>query len=260
MSRNKLLTTQEIQLTEESRRFSEKLLRRPERTKRYLTEKEIGRGAMGVINLVHGQDLHRTRNMRLAFKSGFYVGGVKAVMMDWTRGAFPGGKIDTEEDAAEPRQAGGAVDFNPDGQLAFEKQEREQDPRSCFNRALLGIVGERFQGCVDGTFLDRMYQTYQEEGSPEDLEGWLLKRLEQEFVWIERPPEWRLESEWPLRNGVPTVFVTQYDVPDNEVAKMHYIGYETIYVFGFRVDESEEGVEVDHIVVSQLCPPQQFRS
>jgi electron-transferring-flavoprotein dehydrogenase len=70
---------------------------------------------------VVGKDLHRTRNMRLAFKSGFYVGGVKAVMMDWTRGAFPGGKIDTEEDAAEPRQAGGAVDFKPDGQLAFEK-------------------------------------------------------------------------------------------------------------------------------------------
>jgi len=70
---------------------------------------------------VIGKDLHRTRNMRLAFKSGFYVGGVKAVMMDWTRGAFPGGQIHTEEDAAEPRQPGGGVAFKPDGELSFDK-------------------------------------------------------------------------------------------------------------------------------------------
>src|SRR5439155_898652 len=38
------------------------------------------------------KDLYRTRNMRLAFKDGFYAGGVKAALMTLTGGRFPGGK------------------------------------------------------------------------------------------------------------------------------------------------------------------------
>jgi len=45
------------------------------------------------------EDLHRTRNMRLAFKSGFYVGGVKAALMTVSRGALFGSRIPIEEDA-----------------------------------------------------------------------------------------------------------------------------------------------------------------
>jgi electron-transferring-flavoprotein dehydrogenase len=49
-------------------------------------------------------DLRKTRNMRLAFKSGFYTGGMKASLMTVTGGAFPGGKISVEPDADEPRE------------------------------------------------------------------------------------------------------------------------------------------------------------
>jgi len=51
-------------------------------------------------------DLYRTRNMRLAFKDGFYVGGVKAGMMTLTGGRFPGGMIAMEADAAIARRSG----------------------------------------------------------------------------------------------------------------------------------------------------------
>lgn len=61
----------------------------------------------GYDGLVRGSyvrdDIHRTRNMRLAFKSGFWSGGVKAALMTLTRGGLPGGRIEVEEDAAEPR-------------------------------------------------------------------------------------------------------------------------------------------------------------
>jgi electron-transferring-flavoprotein dehydrogenase len=67
------------------------------------------------------QDLHRTRNMRLAFKSGFYAGGAKAALMTLTGGAFPGGRIDTAEDAAEPRKVTPATPFKPDGKRTFNK-------------------------------------------------------------------------------------------------------------------------------------------
>jgi electron-transferring-flavoprotein dehydrogenase len=67
-------------------------------------------------------DLRRTRNMRLAFKAGFWRGGAKAGLMTLTGGRFPGGRIAVEEDAAEPRAlAGETAPFVPDGTLTFSK-------------------------------------------------------------------------------------------------------------------------------------------
>jgi electron-transferring-flavoprotein dehydrogenase len=68
------------------------------------------------------KDLKKTRNMRLAFKSGFFVGGAKAGLMSLTGGVFPGGKIAVEEDAAEERTLGpGGPATTPDGKLTFSK-------------------------------------------------------------------------------------------------------------------------------------------
>ena len=68
------------------------------------------------------KDLKKTRNMRLAFKSGFVVGGVKAGLMTVTGGAFPGGKISIEEDAADTKHLGPAPEkVVPDGKLTFSK-------------------------------------------------------------------------------------------------------------------------------------------
>lgn len=66
-------------------------------------------------------DLYRTRNMRLAFKDGFYLGGVKASLMTVTGGRFPGGKIDMPADADTPRDPAPAAAFTPDGVLTFSK-------------------------------------------------------------------------------------------------------------------------------------------
>src|SRR5881296_3623872 len=50
------------------------------------------------------RDLHRTRNMRLAFQDGFYVGGFKAALMTLTGGRFPGWRISMERDAEVARR------------------------------------------------------------------------------------------------------------------------------------------------------------
>ena len=44
-------------------------------------------------------DLYRTRNMRLAFRDGFYLGGLQAGLMTLTGGRFPGGKYWMHADA-----------------------------------------------------------------------------------------------------------------------------------------------------------------
>lgn len=69
------------------------------------------------------QDLYRRRNMRLAFKDGLYVGGVKAMLMTLSGGAFPGRKIRVEADRQIPRRIQPASSFTPDGQLTFSKTD-----------------------------------------------------------------------------------------------------------------------------------------
>lgn len=50
-----------------------------------------------------GSDLKKVRNLRHAFKSGFYSGGLKAGLMTVTAGAFPGDGHYPEEDADEAK-------------------------------------------------------------------------------------------------------------------------------------------------------------
>jgi electron-transferring-flavoprotein dehydrogenase len=66
-------------------------------------------------------DLYRTRNVRLAFKDGFFVGGAKAGLMTLTGGRMPGGKIDMDADAATPRVVSAPRPFTPDNVLTFGK-------------------------------------------------------------------------------------------------------------------------------------------
>jgi len=66
-------------------------------------------------------DMYQTRNMRLAFKEGLWVGGIKAGIMTLTRGRFPGARISMTRDADAPRQPGTPPTFAPDGKLTFGK-------------------------------------------------------------------------------------------------------------------------------------------
>jgi electron-transferring-flavoprotein dehydrogenase len=66
-------------------------------------------------------DMRKTRNMRLAFKRGFYLGGAQAGLMTLTGGAFPGGMISMHSDAEAPRTRATAEPFVPDNTLTFSK-------------------------------------------------------------------------------------------------------------------------------------------
>jgi len=74
-----------------------------------------------VDNSYVAQDLYRTRNMRLAFKHGFFAGGARAGLMTLTGGRFPGGKIDMPADAEVPRTVTPARPLAVDNRLTFSK-------------------------------------------------------------------------------------------------------------------------------------------
>ncbi len=68
------------------------------------------------------KDLYRTRNIRLAFKSGFVGGSVKAGLMTVTGGALLGRKVQVPDDVSEHRVLGnGGPSVAPDGKLTFSK-------------------------------------------------------------------------------------------------------------------------------------------
>ena len=67
------------------------------------------------------EDMQRTRNVRLAFKSGFYLGGVKAGLATITGGRLPGGKIEMHADAGQPRDVETEKPFVPDNVMTFSK-------------------------------------------------------------------------------------------------------------------------------------------
>jgi electron-transferring-flavoprotein dehydrogenase len=91
-----------------------------------LRKGDVGAGSLAAYDAAVNrsfiiEDLRKRRNMRLAFKSGFYMGGFKSVLMTLTGGAFPGGRIESETDAHEPRYLGSEPAFTPDGKLTFSK-------------------------------------------------------------------------------------------------------------------------------------------
>jgi len=66
-------------------------------------------------------DLRTTRNMRLAFKHGFWRGGLESGLMTVSRGRFPGRRIPVPVDAAEARATRRLEPFTPDGVLTLSK-------------------------------------------------------------------------------------------------------------------------------------------
>jgi electron-transferring-flavoprotein dehydrogenase len=70
---------------------------------------------------VIARDLHRTRNMRLAFKRGFYVGGAKAALMTLSGGRLFGGAMEVEEDAAEEKRIGAPASFTSVANVTVSK-------------------------------------------------------------------------------------------------------------------------------------------
>jgi electron-transferring-flavoprotein dehydrogenase len=67
-------------------------------------------------------DLYHRRNMRLAFQeNNFYLSGLKAGLMTFSRGALFGGKIESHSDSEVVREVTAPKPFVPDGKLTFSK-------------------------------------------------------------------------------------------------------------------------------------------
>ena len=111
----------------DSLRHAVRDLRRAGGLRRAQGRRHLGRGARSLRSAVDGsyivEDLYHTRNMRLAFKDGFYMGGVKAGLMTLTGGASRAARSRCRKSEA-PRSAApptGRAAVHPDNTLTFSK-------------------------------------------------------------------------------------------------------------------------------------------
>ena len=87
------------------------------------TAQRLGAYDEALRDSLRGGPIHRNRNMRLVFKSGFFRGGLKAGLMQVTGGRLPGGRVSSVEDVAEPRRKRLGLEPDYDGEIAFAKTD-----------------------------------------------------------------------------------------------------------------------------------------
>src|SRR2546429_661774 len=119
------------------------------------------------------QDLYRTRNMRLAFKDGFYAGGLKAALMTLTGGRFPGRKITMQRDAEVARHIAPGVSpgpLVPDGRLTFSKVDGVFKSGNVTRDTIPGHLIVRWEGTAE---LAEFYARLCPAGVYEQVDGGL---------------------------------------------------------------------------------------
>ncbi len=121
-----------------------------------------------------------------------------------------------------------------------------------FGGTLVDIIISKFNAsCNDDDselFIDRLYEEYKKAGSPKRVKSWILTRLKDEFKYLDEPPKWVHDADWPYCNGKPMVFLTQKEVTKKAEDFLGW-GY-IVYLFGAKM-ELDGGWKVVTKVVTQ---------
>jgi len=83
------------------------------------------------------------------------------------------------------------------------------------------IAGEFSASITAGGFdwISAIFEAYEREGSPADLDEWIRERFADEFRCVGPRPNWIYDgSSWPFMAGRPMVFVGQLAGKDDDAA------------------------------------------
>ena len=134
----------------------------------------------------------------------------------------------------------------------FAAHLADRERRIDFGAEILKVCTTRYHAAPnDREWLDSLRREMESQ-NPADPIAWLTVRLRDEFRFVESPPRWIAEPEWPFRDGRPLIFVTQYSIPENATTRDHLTWDETIYVFGCQTARND-GIETEYVVISQIA-------
>jgi len=136
--------------------------------------------------------------------------------------------------------------------MAYSKDEQEFFD---FGGKVVNVAEREMKVSVfddrDNTFLKRLLSEWISDGRPKGVKKWIRDRLSHYFRCVDKRPIWvQEEASWPFLNGEPMTFVTQYEMPDNEVTRTSAATDETLYVFVARTG-TPDSWELQYRVVSQ---------
>lgn len=96
---------------------------------------------------------------------------------------------------------------------------RNQDAE--LNR-FIHIMQPEWLGIEDEEFLIKMLNMAPKELSNNETEKWYREKLNEFFKYDDKPPKWIQNSEWPIIEGKPLVFLKQVDDPENNSRTLYY--------------------------------------
>ncbi|QTN32507.1 hypothetical protein HZ994_09250 [Akkermansiaceae bacterium] len=80
-----------------------------------------------------------------------------------------------------------------------------------FVEVAIQIASERFSASITGggfEWISGIYEAYESDGSPADLNRWIVDRFAREFRCVNARPNWlNNEIPWPFMDGRPMLFV-----------------------------------------------------
>lgn len=67
----------------------------------------------------------------------------------------------------------------------------------------------------DDAFIQSIIKSIPENFSSSQKKSFAKKRINEMFLFENRPPKWMQNPDWPIVNGIPLIFVKQDGDPDN---------------------------------------------
>ncbi|MCB9431206.1 MAG: hypothetical protein H6668_04395 [Ardenticatenaceae bacterium] len=82
-------------------------------------------------------------------------------------------------------------------------------------------------------FFRLLVAQYVKQGDLDDFEEWVSEQLLVYFKYVKHKPRWLQDPEWPFSNGLPMIFVGQFDIDPLELPNSTSLFHDatSIYVF-----------------------------
>jgi hypothetical protein len=105
-----------------------------------------------------------------------------------------------------------------------------------FGGPVVRIAEDEFAAGVTDELMERLFNEWNEAGSPVDHEKWIRARLSEIFICAGDRPKWPNDAQdWPEHEGMPMAFMGQLTVPAFQFPSGHRSSDCEIFVFGAPV-------------------------
>lgn len=98
-------------------------------------------------------------------------------------------------------------------------------------------VAKKHHASIEGgdaeVFIKELYALFSKQQEVKDKKKWLSEILNHMFPYMEHPPKWKGEPDWPFFDGKPMIFLHQFTIPLS-AQHINFPLTDTVYVFALK--------------------------